>query len=348
MKRYSVEECTSSNITDMRYSPQTNDVKDNSIQETDNNESISATALLNPSREEASQTISNACSLRAGKNEKVVKFPLKLMYLLDSNEYKDVISWTSDGKAFIVKDRTQLVETVLPLHFKVLKYNSFVRKLYRWGFYKILRGDNCGAFFNKHFQRTMYEDCKRFMKSTAPPRYDYSNSTEPTSFDHGHNITTRDNSLIEAARPPQTLSNNCIPIASKRMKYQTSRLHDDVLRSSSLAQRPSPVHSLPRELNPAIHNQSLSLLQRPSPADPLSRELRTVMHNRLMLQESLKIRAIEKTRQQNRIMEEALKMHVMEKNRRNILNELRRMEYNDAMMHDMNSLSGFGTDFMFP
>lgn len=52
------------------------------------------------------------------------------MRVLSSGKYDDVISWTPDGKAFVVHNQNELVKQVLPLNdFKGVKYSSFTRKV---------------------------------------------------------------------------------------------------------------------------------------------------------------------------------------------------------------------------
>ena len=48
------------------------------------------------------------------------------------------VSWTHDGQAFVIQKREQFVGKILPLFFAHTKFPSFTRKLYRWGFRKIL------------------------------------------------------------------------------------------------------------------------------------------------------------------------------------------------------------------
>ena len=51
------------------------------------------------------------------------------MQILDCNKFSDIISWTVDGKAFVIKDSNRLEQTVLS-DFKALKFDSFVRKVF--------------------------------------------------------------------------------------------------------------------------------------------------------------------------------------------------------------------------
>ena len=49
-----------------------------------------------------------------------------------------ILSWTKDGTAFVIKNKKDFLEHVLPLFFHPSnKFPSFTRKLYRWGFRQI-------------------------------------------------------------------------------------------------------------------------------------------------------------------------------------------------------------------
>jgi hypothetical protein len=60
------------------------------------------------------------------------------MYALECGDYCDSITWSSTdgGMSFYILDPKAFAELVLPALFKVAKYDSFQRKLYRWGFMK--------------------------------------------------------------------------------------------------------------------------------------------------------------------------------------------------------------------
>ena len=72
---------------------------------------------------------------------------------------KAPIEWALDGRAFVIRDRDVLVQTWLPMFFRYGKFQSFTRKLYRWGFRQVnLPRDNQQEkreliFANPHFQK---------------------------------------------------------------------------------------------------------------------------------------------------------------------------------------------------
>ena len=60
------------------------------------------------------------------------------MYVLEIGEYDDIISWSTDGMAFVVRDPDSFTEKVLQVLLQMSKFESFIRKLSRWGFAKRL------------------------------------------------------------------------------------------------------------------------------------------------------------------------------------------------------------------
>lgn len=65
------------------------------------------------------------------------------MYVLECGKYTDIVNWKIDTENnehhFIVHNIDEFTKQVLPLFFKVAKYDSFQRKIYRWGFIKTRR-----------------------------------------------------------------------------------------------------------------------------------------------------------------------------------------------------------------
>jgi hypothetical protein len=92
-----------------------------------------------------------------------VNFPIKLMQILSSKEpdgettsYKEIVHWTSNGKAFKIENRAKLSSQLLPLYFGgEAEFRSFTRRLLRWGFRRIIKKgtEDHGAFFHELFQR---------------------------------------------------------------------------------------------------------------------------------------------------------------------------------------------------
>ncbi len=117
-------------------------------------------------------------------------FPMRLHALLADPTVRDVITWLSHGRSFVVLRPNVFATHVLPRYFApegsnslnarfssanptdgnlvtmmsqtkgVHKYPSFTRKLNRWGFRQISRGPDSGAFCHDLFQRDVPELCR--------------------------------------------------------------------------------------------------------------------------------------------------------------------------------------------
>ena len=79
--------------------------------------------------------------------------PTQLREILELPEAKEMIEWLPGGEAFVVTKSFDLASQILPRYFKSGQYESFVRKLNRWGFRRESRGRRTGAFYHEHFIR---------------------------------------------------------------------------------------------------------------------------------------------------------------------------------------------------
>jgi hypothetical protein len=85
-----------------------------------------------------------------------MKFPLKLHWLLlkaEMEKLSDIISWRIHGRAFLINDSEKFSETFLPVYFHHTKMNSFIRQLNLYGFRKISKGPDKGAYYQELFLR---------------------------------------------------------------------------------------------------------------------------------------------------------------------------------------------------
>lgn len=86
----------------------------------------------------------------------------------DDEEY--CIAWLPDGKSFVIRNPDSFTRQVLPKYFKATKFQSFTRKLYRWGFRQVNRGigpDDPIIFGNEFFLRDDEETMVRMRSVTA-------------------------------------------------------------------------------------------------------------------------------------------------------------------------------------
>ena len=85
-------------------------------------------------------------------------FPVTLHRMLCDAEsdkgMKDIVCWTPNGKAFIIKDKKAFEKQVMPVWFYRLKFSSFQRQLCLYGFKKARKEtDIYGAMYHEEFLR---------------------------------------------------------------------------------------------------------------------------------------------------------------------------------------------------
>lgn len=81
--------------------------------------------------------------------ERWITFPEKLMSVLDNDQLSAIITWLPHGKGFIILQKKKFASDIMPLYFKHSKFTSFTRKLNRWGFTRVPRGPETGAYYHK-------------------------------------------------------------------------------------------------------------------------------------------------------------------------------------------------------
>mmetsp|Transcript_5417 Transcript_5417/g.6769 ORF Transcript_5417/g.6769 Transcript_5417/m.6769 type:complete len:436 (-) Transcript_5417:290-1597(-) len=89
---------------------------------------------------------------RTGRRGAPQVFPRKL-YQIMTESSEDVISWTTNGTSFIILDMDTFSEQILLNYFRHQKYSSFQRQLNLYGFHKISKGPETGAYAHDCFIR---------------------------------------------------------------------------------------------------------------------------------------------------------------------------------------------------
>jgi len=87
-------------------------------------------------------------------------FPQQLMQILFRKEFEDIISWMPEGKSFLIRQKNRLHEVLRLCNLKESKFDSFRRKLHRWGFRVAQKGaKDAGAYYHKYFVRDLPSLC---------------------------------------------------------------------------------------------------------------------------------------------------------------------------------------------
>lgn len=80
-------------------------------------------------------------------------FP-EILHTMVNDPSQEAIKWKDHGLSFIIQDRDDFVERILPQYLgQATKYTSFTRKLQRWKFIRIPGGPDEGSWFNENFTR---------------------------------------------------------------------------------------------------------------------------------------------------------------------------------------------------
>ena len=87
------------------------------------------------------------------KGREIRTFPMKLMELLCRQDIQHIISWLPHGRSFLVHNPDKLCAEVLPKYLKPIKYTSFTRQLQLWGFKRITKAPDHGAYYHQLFLR---------------------------------------------------------------------------------------------------------------------------------------------------------------------------------------------------
>jgi hypothetical protein len=84
--------------------------------------------------------------------------------------HTSIICWVPDGKSFLIADQNRFEKEILPTYFRGSLFNSFVRKLNRWGFRRLKRTGHASSFAHDLFLRDKPWLCSR-MKCQSKPNF---------------------------------------------------------------------------------------------------------------------------------------------------------------------------------
>jgi hypothetical protein len=96
----------------------------------------------------------------------------QLHAMITNESSNGCVKWLSDNKGFQICNRDSFSDKILPRYFGKAKYSSFTRRLKRWGFRRVSKGADSGAYYHDTFHKDMdfeaYEDEEGDISECSP------------------------------------------------------------------------------------------------------------------------------------------------------------------------------------
>ncbi len=87
---------------------------------------------------------------------------------VEDPDHTSIICWVPDGESFLIADQERFEKELLPTYFRGSLFNSFVRKLNRWGFRRLKRTGKASSFAHDCFIRDKPWLCENMRCQSKP------------------------------------------------------------------------------------------------------------------------------------------------------------------------------------
>ncbi|KAL3923987.1 MAG: hypothetical protein SGILL_001325 [Bacillariaceae sp.] len=134
---------------------------------------------------------------------------------------ENIVSWLLHGKAFKVHRRDAFMTDLLPRFLNCKKYENFADALRRWGFVKLKKNRDKGAFYHKLFQRDeprLALHLSRNQMKTAMEDWRSPDDTEPNLYDGIPEDVLEASDQMQALRGKKKRKRKRAPSSSARKK----------------------------------------------------------------------------------------------------------------------------------
>jgi len=124
------------------------------------------------SRQQPSPSSTPELKSRGSKKKSVttapsLTFPRKIMEIL-ANEDPNIVGWLPSGMCFILLDNDAFAQQILPKYFRHTKITSFQRQLNLYGFRRIAKGPEAGAYRHELFRKDLPDLCLQMKRLKQP------------------------------------------------------------------------------------------------------------------------------------------------------------------------------------